>query len=94
MTKPNEESKGFQWAEPAKGWKGKSGKIIPFEEMDEAQLNKYYRLSQHKELVYANKSYVFADKANEIEEMAKKRGLSLTHLDTEFHNNSVLLKKS
>ena len=92
MTKQDAEA--FQWAEPAKGWKGKNGKIIPFEEMTDAQLNKFYRLSQHKELVYANKSYVFADKAKEIEAIAKKREVDLKSLDTEYHSNKVLLRKS
>jgi hypothetical protein len=82
----------FEWAAPEKGWRMKDGKLIPFNELTDAQLNKYFKLSQHKEMVYANKSYVFADKASEIEEEAEKRGIKLKSLDTEYHNNSNILK--
>ncbi len=84
--------KRFTWCEPEAGWKGKEGKITSFQEMSEAQLNKYYKLSQHKEMVYSNKSYVFADKAKEIEAEAKSRGFSLKGLNAEYHTNGKALR--
>ena len=91
MTKKSE-GKRFTWCETEAGWKGKEGKVIPFANMSEAQLNKYLKLSQHKEMVYSNKSYVFADKIREIEAEAKRRGFNLKSLDAEYHTNNEALK--
>lgn len=90
MTEKSKER--FTWCEPDEGWKGKDGKTMSFTEMTESQLNKYYKLSQHKEMVYANKSSVFYDKQREIEKEAKKRRIDLKSLSTEYHTNSKALK--
>jgi len=82
----------FTWAETQPGWKGTGNKIIPFESMCDEQLNECYLTSQKKELHFANKSYVFADKAREIEEEAERRSTKLTVYDTDFHRNKQLLK--
>ncbi len=92
MKSSNSQTKRFQWAETKSGWMDKSGKIIPFTEMTEAQLNKFHKLAQHKELMYLNKSYVFTDKCNEIEAEADKRGLSLKSLDTDYHKKREVFK--
>ncbi len=67
------------------------GEVKAFESMTPAQLQKYYKLACHKELVYTNKLAVFEDKRREIEQEARKRGLELKKLDTEFHRNEELL---
>lgn len=86
------DAKRFQWAQTKSGWKDKSGKIIPFTEMTESQLNKFHKLAQHKELMYLNKSYVFSDKCTEMEEEAEKRGITLNSIDTEFHSKRKAFK--
>ena len=82
----------FEWAKAEKGWRTKDGRIIPLSELSEAELNKYYKLASHKELVYMNKSYLFADKRSEMESEAQRRGIELKRLDTDFHNNELVLK--
>ena len=84
----------FEWAEAEKGWRDKSGKLIPFNKLTDAQLNKYYKLASHKELMYLNKSYLFSDKRTEMEEEAEKRGIQLKKLDTTFHTNESKLSNS
>jgi hypothetical protein len=78
-------SKRFEWSQAENGWKDKSGKIVPFAEMTESQLRKTYKLASHKELVYSNKAMVFMDKQGEMIEEARKRGIELKELDTDFH---------
>ncbi len=77
--------------ETSPGWKMNDGEVKAFESMTPAQLQKYYKLACHKELVYTNKLAVFEDKRREIEQEARKRGLELKKLDTEFHRNEELL---
>ena len=92
MKSSNSEPKRFEWSKAESGWKDKSGKIIPFSEMTEAQLSKIYKLAQSKELMYLNKSYVFSDKRDEIEKEAENRGIKLKMLKTSFHQNEKVLK--
>jgi hypothetical protein len=80
--------KRFQWSQAENGWKDKSGKIIPFAEMTESQLKKTYKLASHKELVYYNKYMVFIDKKDEMIEEARKRGIELEELNTDFHRKN------
>ena len=87
----NNKNKRFQWAATEKGWK-EGEKVTPFSEMTNSQLKKLYRFAQKQELFYANKSYVFADKAIEIEEEAERREIELKSLDTDFHQNKKALK--
>jgi len=82
-------SEHFQWAETQHGWKDKNGKIIPFAELTDAQLHKYYKLAQHKELMYLNKSYVFADKRSEMKAEAKRRGIALKSINSDFHSKEL-----
>ena len=85
-------SEHFQWAETQSGWRTKNGTIVPFAELTEAQLQKYYKLAQHKELMYLNKSYVFADKRREMKAEAKKRGIDLKMIETEYHSKESDVK--
>lgn len=81
------------WAgfETEPGWKMKDGEVKSFESMTPAQLQKFYKLACHKELVYTNKLAVFEDKRREIEEEARKRQMDLKTLDTDFHRNEKVL---
>jgi hypothetical protein len=76
----------WAWKDTENGWKAKDGKVIPFSEMTDSQLNKYYKLAQHKEVVYLNKMSVFLDKKSEIEEEAERRKIRLKSLDTALHS--------
>lgn len=93
MKSSNSDTKHFEWSKAKSGWKDKSGKIVPFGEMTDAQLSKIYKLAQFKELMYLNKSYVFADKREEMEKEAEKRGIELKMLNTDYHQNEKVLKK-
>jgi hypothetical protein len=96
MSKSKQSAKRISWAweDTKPGWKGKEGKIILFSDMTDSQLSKYYKLAQHKELVYMNKLSVFLDKKSEIEEEAERRKIHLASLDTTLHSKKRALSSS
>lgn len=74
-----------------KYWKTKGtankAKMIPLDEMSDEHLQKVYFVSQNKELEFMNKSLKFAEVGEDIEEEAKKRGITLRSIENEPGHN-------
>ena len=90
----NKKPQRFTWAATESGWRNSQKKLVPFSEMNKKQLQTCYTLAHQKELEYTNKSYVMADKIQEMDVEAKRRGVELKEYKSDYHLNKKLIKGS
>lgn len=74
----------IQMVNVEKGWyDGK--KVIPFSQMTDEHLKNAKLHAQKKELFFFNRSAVFGELVELLEEEANRRGIDLPDRDTEYH---------
>lgn len=69
------------------GWL-EGDKFTPFDQMSLEELKRVKLQAQRRELFYINRSQVFSELVDKIDEEAEKRGATLPDRNTQFHRNT------
>jgi hypothetical protein len=89
MKKLDKDKEIHMSTEPAKRddvwWDGKA--YIPFTEMTDVHLQRAKMFAQKKELNYFERTGMFAELADKLDEEAAKRGLTLKDYDANYFKN-------
>lgn len=67
-------------------------KFIPFSSMSDEHLQRAKLHAQRKEIFYHNRTCVFSELVEKIDDEAEKRGKTLRDHNTEFHKNNRMIK--
>ena len=66
-------------------------RLIPWEKVSDQKLESQYKYFQAQELKHMNISYASECKRHEIEREAKRRGVNLIGIKSEYHDNERIL---
>lgn len=85
------ENKRYTWRKKSNNKKGYVE--VPVDQLSEKHLQNAYNTACAKELYYHNKTMIFSNLVEVLEEEAQRRGVTLQEYNTEFHKKKNIVKR-